>query len=328
MIKNSTIKYAQNTSLALILAIVALVPFYLIFGNTLLLWSAIGVFGMPHIIIATLGLFSGGRKAVLPFSGAILLGLLLTFVFYKILPMELAYFAFFAYFVWHLLTNEQMLEATITKGGYKVWQNNWPIAISWGSILLVLTSFAIAAVYLSEIESVFTKSLLWLIFAISSFFVLFGYLKERKSDNIPWGFLIFFVLLLVPSVLLYGFFTKTAAYAPTVYIALLHFASWYVFYSKRLLKYPKDEQEVGIGKLFFGWRRNVGQLWLSIAILQLIFVGVFVLWINSFAPNVTGILVAPSWVPFWTIIHVTVGFVPSGRINLNFFSKEKPFRPV
>jgi len=138
--------------------------------------------------------------------------------------------------------------------------------------------------------------------------------EKKNKGNIPYGFLSLFVLIFIPAVLLFGFLAKTGAYIPTVFIALFHFASWYVFYTKRLLKYPKDEQEIGIGKLFFGWRRNVRQLWLSIAILQLIFVGVVVLWRNSFAPNVTGLLVAPFWVPFWTIIHLTVSFLPAKPI--------------
>ena len=316
MIKNLTLEYGLNTILAIALALVALLPFYFIFGNTLALWSAIGVFGMPHIIIATLGLFAAGsRKAVLPFGGAFLLGLLLTVVFYKILPLEFAYFVFFAYFVWHMLANEQMFEATIVKGGYKIWQNSWPIAISWGSIVLILVSFSISAAYLLKVTSISLIIALWVIFGLSIAVLVYGFFKEKKNKgNIPYGFLSLFVLIFIPAVLLFGFLAKTGAYIPTVFIALFHFASWYVFYTKRLLKYPKDEQEIGIGKLFFGWRRNVRQLWLSIAILQLIFVGVVVLWRNSFAPNVTGLLVAPFWVPFWTIIHLTVSFLPAKPI--------------
>lgn len=329
MLKNPTIEYAQNTIFALILTIGALLPFYFIFGNTLALWSAIGVFGMPHIIIATLGLFAGtGRKMVLPFSGAFLLGLLLTAVFYKVLPLEFAYFAFFAYFVWHMLANEQMFEATIVKGGYKIWQNSWPAIISWSSIALILVSLGISAAYLLKVSLISLIIALWVIFGLFLAVLGYGFFKEKKNKgNIPYGFLSLFVLIFIPAVLLFGFLAKTDAFAPTVVVALFHFASWYVFYSKRLLKYPRDEQEVGIGKLFFGWRRNVRQLWLSIAILQLAFVVVFILWRSSFAPNVTGFLIAPYWVPFWTIIHVTVGFMPT-RLNLNLSSKGLSFRPT
>ena len=258
MFKVWNLEYSKNTVLSIALAILVFLPFYFLFGNTLNIWFALTVVGMPHFIIGALGyLASDTRKVIGPFVGAALLGVLISIIFYRFLPTNLFYLAFLVYFVWHLLTDEQMFEATIVKGGYKIWQNSWPVVLSWGSIALVILALTISAFYHLNVSNPKIITTLWVIFVVLLGTLVYSFLKERqKGKNIPYGYLFFFTCLLVPGALIFGVFWQGNLYTPPIFIALYHFIAWYVFYTKRLAKFPKNDASLGIEGVIFGWRKN------------------------------------------------------------------------
>lgn len=302
-----TFEYSKNVLLSFALAILVFVPFYLFFGNTIFIWSAIAVLGIPHFIIGALGyLARDTENSIKPFLVAVFLGLVFAAVYYKFLPLPLQLFTFLAYFVWHMLSDEQMFEATIRKGKYKIWQNNWPAAISWGSIALVLLSLGLATVYHIP-QLAHYLPLLWMGFLISAAVMTFGVLTNM--DRVPWGYLGFFVCLFVPGALLIGRFWQGFLYTPPVILAFYHFMVWYLFYTKRLSKYPKDADEGAVRNIFFGWRKNNFAFWKFVIILQLTFAGLFLLYFFSPLKYPAGYLVSPYLAPFWTILHVTTSFL-------------------
>ena len=307
-----TFEYSKNTIISLTLALLVFVPFYLFFGNTIYIWSAIAVVGIPHFVIGALGYLARDTKnSIKPFLGAVFLGLIFSAIYYRFLPLPLQLFVFLAYFVWHMLSDEQMFEATIKKGVYKIWTNDWPIAISWGSIALVLCSLGIATVYHLPSLAHFAP-LLWMGFLISAAVLILGVLKNLdKQNSVPWSYLIFFVGLFVPLNLFIGRYWQGFLYTPPVLLAFYHFMVWYVFYTRRLSKYPKDIDEGAVKNVFFGWRKNNFSFWRFVVVLQLVFVGLFLLFFFSPLKYPAGYLVSQYLAPFWTILHVTTSFLPN-----------------
>lgn len=318
--KAQVAEYSLNTFISVLIAIIVFLPFYLAFGNTWAIWSAILVVGMPHFILGALGYLAGNTKKVMgQFLAAAFLGILLAIVYYR-LPAQIAPAFFLGYFLWHLLINEQMFENTI-KAGYAKWQNAWPVIISWGSIVFVLIALAIAAFYHLGVEASGVLLGLWVMLFLFLAALIYGLLKERRNgNNSPLGFLVIFGVILVPAILTFGRFAKVEAFAPTILLALYHFMAWYVFYTKRLAKFPKSFQEVGIRKILFGWRKNARSFWQFVIALQLIWIGLLVLYLRTPASGAVSYLVAPYWVPFWTIIHVTTSFLPAKPVTLPSFS--------
>lgn len=307
-----TFDYLKNTVLSFTLALLVFVPFYLFFGNTIYIWSAIAVVGVPHFIIGALGYLARDTKnSIKPFLGAVFFGLIFSAIYYKFFPLSLQFFVFLAYFVWHMLLDEQMFEATIKKGAYKIWTNDWPIAISWGSVALVLLSLAIATVYHISLLVAYVP-LLWMGFLISAAVLIYGVLTNLdKKESVPWGYLGFFVGIFVPGILIIGRFWQGFLYTPPVVLALYHFMVWYLFYTKRLNKYPKDIVEEPVKNFFFGWRKNNFNFWRFVVVLQIIFLGLFLLYFFSPFKYPAGYLISPYLAPFWTILHVTTSFLPN-----------------
>ena len=141
--------------------------------------------------------------------------------------------------------------------------------------------------------------------------IIFKVLKERgESANIHYGFLFFTIILLVPAILLFGRFWKGEAFSLGVILGLFHFMSWYVFYTKRLKKFPKNGYRGGILRVPFYWRGNMRQFWSFVILLQTILLLLFIVYLSRSFSSVTNYLVSPSWVPFWAIVHATVSFLP------------------
>lgn len=320
MFNKGSLDYFSNTIIALLAAVLLLVPFYLILGNTSLLWSAVLVIGMPHFIFGSLGyLAANPKKLIGPFIIAAVFGLIIS-MFHLRLPSEFASLFFLIYFVIHLLSDEQMFEATIVKGKYKIWQNSWSTSISWGSIGLVIIGLAIAAFWQLS-TGILIMGFLWLLLAGVILFLLKNiYTLFRKQEHMPWGFLTFMTLVLLPGILVFSFLAKGSFVLP-VLLGLFHFASWYVFYSKRLLKYPKEgESGSFLPEALFGWRKNFKRFWFFVLGLQGLWILFFFYHLFSGETHLN-FLVAGTWAPFWTIIHVTTSFLPNRPVEV----KLKPF---
>ena len=321
MIDYQVKEYSSNVLVSALIAFLLFGLFYLFFGNTIAIWSAIAVIGMPHFIFATVGyLASNPKKFLLQFELAFFFGLFLAFIYYTKIPNALAPFIFLAYFMWHLLINEQMFESTIATG-YEKWQNKWPIVISWGSIALVIASLGIAAYYQIGINNLYLLYGLWTLIFVLFFSIALSILRSQNQNKVPWGFLFIFIVLLVPAILLFIRVWQGVAYAPPVFLALFHFVSWYVFYTKRLRKYPRTIQEFGFKKLIYSWKNSARMFWLYILILQsiwLIFLLIYLYYPNQSLKSATSYLVSPQWAPFWTIIHVTTSFLPPRQIAFRF----------
>src|SRR3989344_3317429 len=136
---------------------------------------------------------------------------------------------------------------------------------------------------------------------------------------LPYGYLLFFVGILIPVVLIAFLFWNGEPFAPTVFLGIWHFMSWYVFYTKRLVKYPRNINEQGIRKLFFGWRGNAFNFWLYVGVLQTVCIGLLILYLGVPSAGYIGFIVAPTLAPFWTILHVTTSFLPMKPVEISVF---------
>ena len=328
MASNQNFEYVINTTFAFLISLLIWLPFLLLFGNSLLLWSVFMLVGGPHFVLGILGyLATDTRKLIGPFLTAAVFGGFLALIFYRVLPDYLAYFLFLAYFMIHLLSNEQMFESSIVKSDYRSWQNSWPRVFSWGSIALILIALTISALRLFGGSSSLILGSLWMLLLILGGALIYKYFEQTgNGQKIPHGFMVIFVLLLVPVILFFGYFWNGLVFAPTVLLAIFHIVSWYVFYTRRLAKFPKNDEQVGLAKFIFYWRGNIKRFYFFVAILQAIWLGLFLLYFYSpvaYIANSAGILISPLWAPFWTIMHVTTSFLPKpagGKFTLPSFS--------
>lgn len=94
-------------------------------------------------------------------------------------------------------------------------------------------------------------------------------------------------------------------------LALFHFVAWYVFASYQLAKHPPKSPPAG----WWTWMRTTASGFKTLHIgMVLGLMGLALFWTLALDPTDTSSwftrLLAPAAFPYWTIMHVTVSFVP------------------
>lgn len=316
MIRTSVFEYSRNTIISIVLALAVFLPFYLLFGNTMNIWIAVAVVGIPHFIIGSLGYLSPSPKKLAGnFIAGVILALFISWIYYFFFPLQFQITFFLLYFVWHMLTDEQLFEGTI-RTGYERWQNSWPVAVSWGSILLVLTSLVIATLYFIKFNSPVVLTLFWVLFLIAFAAILLGVFRAKENHNVPYGYLFFFVAVFIPLAFIAGIFWKGEFWVLPVLLGIYHFVSWYVFYTRRLLLKARNPQNGVRGNLIFSWKNSVGEFWKFVFVLQVIVIILALVYLKQRDLVPLKYLINPAWVPFWTIMHVTTSFLPKKPVEM------------
>lgn len=128
-----------------------------------------------------------------------------------------------------------------------------------------------------------------------------GFIKTHRPLFVVFGGI---MAVLILDIVLNG-----RAYA----IVTLHVATWYVFVTRGFAARPAPDPTPAAGS--WGWMRSTrrGFLWLHNGLFVVI-VGAAVLWAygfhNSSDQGALWVLLSKDAFPYWTIMHVTISFVP------------------
>lgn len=299
-------EYSLNVIVSVLIALIVWILFAypLEFGNQIYL--VIGLFGLPHFLLAALGYFSKEpNKTVVPFSIATLLALTFGFFLKNLDSFYLVQLIFFGYFLIHLLKDEFMLEES-AKSNYRLMAATIPNLTQLGLLLIPLFGFIFLGFNYQTGPIIKLPAYFALAFLVPTPFLLFG-----KSPQKPLGFTLFFISLLS----LFFFWLGNQSFETGVnaraFLGLYHFATWYVFYTKRLARKPKIDQRLKFNfpNILFSYNKSPKNFWLYVGFVQMVTIGLLLIFLKS--PNKFGtqyLFGEDAW-QMWTIWHVTTSFV-------------------
>lgn len=133
----------------------------------------------------------------------------------------------------------------------------------------------------------------------------------QKSSTKPLGFGLFFICLLSLFFFWLGRQSFETGVHARAFLALYHFAAWYVFYTKRLAQKPKIDQRLkfNFSNILFSFNKSPKTFWLYVGITQLATIGLLLLFLKSPHRFGTQYLFGEGAWQMWTIWHVTTSFI-------------------
>jgi hypothetical protein len=290
--------------------------------------SATRCFTIPHVIIGFAFMVTASRSQTasrrMLIAALLLFGTLLSVGYSRVLGgghYSLATVLLYGYFLIHELRDEASFYCMFGDGPQTRETDKQFRSFTWG--LVVLTVAAVVAALLLSYTSradvgvltaseaptiVLVSTAMVVLGLLAAGWLLFSWYAERTKTSVAAlvhehrRLLRLFVSVLL--VTLVGVVFTGRLYS----VVLLHVLVWYVFVSRRLRERPPTEAPRGLWPWMRGTYAGFHTLHLGLAaVVTLVWlVGVY----GPFPTSPVWALVSPESLPYWTIMHITVSFVP------------------